>query len=238
MDEDYPWDWREITPPLYPKIRPTGGDLHHSIDIDYVSSIEIGLTLAPFDYVDPFYDDVSSPSEMALELHCKWQEFRTIFCLIDLKASNPGEKLYGSFSNSLSVVVSRFRFGPFVDGQVDFEMTYSLTNSDSYPSMSGTMEEHMSESATLSTRLDVQDLRLVIHNPKIQLASRLAELDQDIYAVEAAKPVKGSAGLAGGRRVFDIPLRWDAPKPTSPTPSGRESGWQRLVRRVVRRNIL
>jgi hypothetical protein len=64
----------------------------------------------------------------------------------------------GIFSNSLDPVVRTVRFGAYSNGKIACALTFSLTNTESYGMMSGTLEEHLRSSKTIDMELTCLEL--------------------------------------------------------------------------------
>lgn len=167
--------WEEITEDLYSKISPIGGKLYSKISNGYktrnwIDNIWVEIYLNDFTYIDPFYGEMQANSnfttffdlsEIVTEL-----KFDSILDIQNLEFDGEGDYLNGGFSNSLNLLVSKLKFGEIKDWTINMKINYSLTNSDSYGCMTGTIKDHLTKSSIIETKLDVRELELVCRNEK------------------------------------------------------------------------
>jgi len=183
--------WQEITSELYHLIKPTGGKIYsrysNSLNKRYiVDEAWIEFDMNEFKYIDPFYGEQNSTSNFKMN-------FNLSDFLSDLKLESIlqienytfiGEKddNLGSFSNSIHFTIPKMEFGKFYekDKSIEFEMTYSLTNSESYPFMNGTIKEHVQLSGQIRTKLIFKDLLVTIHK-NTNLKDVLANISPKYY---------------------------------------------------------
>jgi len=165
--------WEIITDDLYQKIAPIGGELFSRIDEQFKRKKTIRDAWVEFDmndfiYMDPFYGEQKSTAPFRMNFGL-WDFLEQLSLESILQIENTtflGEKedCFGSFSNSLHFTIPEMKFGKITENKtIEFEMTYSLTNSDSYGMMSGTIKDHIKKSGQFKTLLKVKDL--IINKP-------------------------------------------------------------------------
>jgi len=183
--------WINITNDLYEKINPIGGEITSRIDKSFIRNHRITNAWVEFDmnefiYEDPFYGEQKSTAPFRMNF--------SLSDLIDTKLESVlqienqiyegnAEELIGAFSNSLHFTIHQVKFGELSEGQkVDFEMTYSLTNSDSYGMMDGTLKDHIENKGTIKTPLVLKDLLISDHGIS-NLNDVLKHLNPKLYNI-------------------------------------------------------
>jgi hypothetical protein len=193
-------DWKKITNHLYENIKPIDGRIHSYINDSYNSGIQfsdfwIEFDMNEFNYVDPFYGESKStdPFNMNVDLLNVASQYniQEINEFEKLTFENSENGFYGAFSNSLHVVPKFLKFGEIKGDRIEFEMSYSLTNSDSYGMMNGTLEEHMKLSGTIKIPLKICELIVRTHN-KTNLRNIISNLNSNIYDLESIKCIRES----------------------------------------------
>jgi len=187
-------DWRETTNILYSKIKPVSGTIHSMInelcktDLQF-SSFWISFDTGGFEYYDPFYEDITSEAmDVDLIRVAKQYNLWEIRDLENRHFENTENTFSGFFSNSLDIVPKHLKFGNIKSNRIEFEMEYSLTNSDSYGMMNGTKEEHLRNSGHLKIELTIADLVLFgrKENGRLSLVKNLSSSIYDIESMELA----------------------------------------------------
>lgn len=181
--------WKDITSDLYSKIKPIGGTLNSQIDQSFKSrrSIEnfwLEFNMNDFSYFDPFYGEQksTSPFKMTIELwdYMAQLEINSVFELENLVIEGGKEDRIGAFSNSLHFTVPKLKFGSIVNLTIEVEVEYSLTNSESYGMMNGTIKDHINERGKFLTDLSIKELQVLVPNNTEPL--EIAKfLDNNIY---------------------------------------------------------
>ena len=183
-------DWKKTTDVLYEKINPKAGRICSMVNDSHETGIQFSNFWIEFDtggflYNDPFYEEIKS-EYMDIDLisvaaqNDIWeiQEFE------NREFPNSEDQFNGCFSNSIDIVPRLLKFGEIKSNSIEFEMEYSLTNSDSYGMMDGTKEEHMLHSAKLNVNLTICDLTL-IEQKENGLKSLLKKLNSNIYDLKS-----------------------------------------------------
>lgn len=166
-------NWQDITEELYKKINPLSGEIFSRIDERFdrkkkITDAWVEFDMNEFIYNDPFYGEQKSTAPFRMNFglwgfleDLNWDSIlqieNQIFC---------GEKedKFGSFSNSLHFTIPEMKFGKVnKDKTIEFEMEYSITNSESYAMMKGTIKDHIQKSGHIKTVLKIKDL--VIDKP-------------------------------------------------------------------------
>lgn len=193
-------DWKKITNHLYKNIKPIDGRIQSCINDFYCSGIQfsefwIEFDMNEFDYVDPFYGESKStdPFNMFVDLLNVASQYniKEIKEFEKLTFENSENGFYGAFSNSLHIVPKFLKFGEIKGDRIEFEMSYSLTNSDSYGMMNGTNEEHMKSSGIIKIPLKICELILRTQN-KTSLKNLISNLNPNIYDLESIKCIRES----------------------------------------------
>lgn len=165
--------WQEITGNLYRQIKPTGGKIYsrysnslHKRNI--IDEAWVEFEMNEFKYIDPFYGEQNSTSNFRMNFSLS-DFLADLFLESVLQIENytfigDKEDSFGSFSNSLDFTIPKMNFGKLQDDKsIECDMTYSLTNSESYPFMNGTIKEHIQLSGQIRTKLIFKDLLITIH---------------------------------------------------------------------------
>lgn len=193
-------NWKDVTPDLYNKIKPTGGSLTGYVDDSFIKTnvirFYIEFEINDFVYIDPFYGEQKSTSmfKMNIALIDVFQKLsiRNLQELEHLEIKWSKTDLIGSFSNSLHFSVPFMKFGRIIENKISFEMEYCLTNSYSYAMMDGTIEEHIQQSGKVKTILTIDDL--IVQTRKMNSLKEITELlnpqEFDLNAIQQVKPTK------------------------------------------------
>ena len=159
------------------KIRPTAGKLAYSIHANdfkigrYIDYFWISLNLKPFDFLDPFYGPMKKeeyPNGLYLDFEFDNRDVKVSspYALKGIHFKSPANSLYGSFSNSLSVVVTELKFVSLINRSMIIEMEYYITGSDSYGyNLSGNEELHSKIRSRLTTTVYLEDAVLYLKRP-------------------------------------------------------------------------
>ncbi len=184
--------WQDITSDLYNKIKPLGGDIYSRVSRDYIRNKRIEDIWVEFDmndfiYEDPFYGEQKStaPFRMNFSLWDLLGDVRLGSVLqLEHKTFHGGsEAKIGSFSNSLHFTIPEVTFGKLSpEKTIAITLTYSLTNSDSYGMMDGSLKEHIQTSGSFSTVLKCKEL-LVRKPDSKNIDSLLKAIDKKHYDV-------------------------------------------------------
>jgi len=202
--------WEIITDDLYQKIEPIGGELFSRIDEQFKRKKTIRDAWVEFDmndfiYMDPFYGEQKSTAPFRMNFGL-WYFLEQLSHESILQIENKtflGEKedCFGSFSNSLYFTIPEMKFGKITENKtIEFEMTYSLTNSDSYGMMSGTIKDHIKKTGQFKTLLQVKDLIINKSNSK-NIQEILKSLNSQYYDINGMYEAKD--------------LNWSSPDCTS-----------------------
>ena len=202
-------NWKEITTDLYSKIAPIGGVLHSQIDNSFprtkkILNIWIEFQMNDFIYNDPFYGEQKStdPFNMCVELYdyTSSLEINSIYDLQGKTIEGKKEDRIGSFSNSLHFTVPSLRFGKIDNSEIEVHLEYSLTNSESYGMMNGSILDHIQDKEIIKTKLLVKELVLVCPNelePK-EIAKYLDSSSYDYTKIELATDLNWSTDRSKG----------------------------------------
>jgi len=197
-------NWKEITSDLYSKISPTGGNLYSLIDGDFrwtkkITNIWIDFQMNDFIYNDPFYGEQSStaPFNMTLNIenYTSPLNLSSIYELQGRTIKGKKEHRIGQFSNSLHFTAPEITFGKIKNLEIEVQLKYSLTNSDSYGMMSGSISDHIQNTGTIKTKLKVKEL-LVVCPTHVDLAELVMPLDSKIYDLKKIGLVNGLTSAA------------------------------------------
>jgi len=182
--------WEDITADLYKKIAPLSGEIYSRIDERFnrnkkITDAWIEFDMNDFIYNDPFYGEQKSTAPFRMNFGL-WNILEDLNCETILQIGNQtfyGEKedKFGSFSNSLHFTIPEMKFGRISkDKTIEFEMEYSLTNSESYAMMNGTIKDHIQRSGKLKTVLKIKEL--IINKPNSKNISQiLSSLNPKYY---------------------------------------------------------
>lgn len=183
-------DWKIVTENLYSKISPKTGEISHYIGSDiisrkYIEGISIEFDVDEFIYTDPFYGEIKSTSnfKMNIQFDGNFEEFR-IKSIGDLenKELKFSETFpIGSFSNSIHFTVLDCKFGSIRADAIAISFNYILTNSDSYPMMTGTYEEHSTKHGRIESLLKFNPVRIHTRRTNNQLNEIIKELNPKHY---------------------------------------------------------
>ena len=218
MEEEYLHKWEKITEDLYSKIRPIGGKLFSKISSgrtsfesrNWIDNIWVEIYMNDFKYFDPFYGEstVNSNFETFFELYdvVTNHKFDSILQIENLKFDDKINTINGSFSNSLDFHVKKFRFGEIHNWKIDIEIEYSLANSDSYGCMTGTVQDHLTKSATIQTKLKVNQLELECPNDQNPFDSA-KHLNWKVYNPKLIKPATDLNWSSEFSKGYYVPYR-------------------------------
>ncbi len=161
-------NWKEITEDLYEKIAPLRGEIYSRINEHFDRNKKITDAWVEFDmndfiYNDPFYGEQKSTAPFRMNFGLwnilEGNNYESILQIENQTFYGDKEDKFGSFSNSLHFTIPKMKFGKLNnDKTIDFEMEYSLTNSDSYAMMNGTIKDHIQRSGKINTVLKLKDL--------------------------------------------------------------------------------
>lgn len=199
-------DWKKITNHLYQNIKPIDGRIQSRIQDSsntgiQFSNIYIEFDMNEFMYEDPFYGEKNSTDvEMFMELEdfLSYYRIKEINELENKYFENKDYILNGFFSNSINIIPKYLKFGKINGDRIEFEMNYSITNSDSYPMMNGTYEEHMVPSGTIKLTLKICELILLSKN-ETGLKKLIKKLNPDIYDLQSIR----SRGVKSEYRTYE-----------------------------------
>lgn len=204
-------NWKTVTTHLYKNIAPIGGKVYSTVNDSYrpgiqFSGLGVEFDMNDFIYEDPFYGEQKStaPFKMnfdLLEISNQFQ-IKEIKHLEGLVYKNVRYKRLGAFSNSLDVIPRNLKFGKIAGDQIDFEMSYTLTNSDSYGMMDGTLEEHLKASGNITLPLTIGNLQLNVQKED-GLKKLLSGLNPNIYDLKSVKCTQKPSN-ASKRSKFEI----------------------------------
>lgn len=187
--------WEEITTDLYSKIRPTGGTVYSQVDAGFISTRKLGniwleFDINEFEYTDPFYGVQKSTAPFKMQVNL-WDyitplQITSIRQLGNLELKcDPKDKI-GAFSNSLHFVIHHLKFGPVEQDSIGLYYEYSLTNSESYGYMTGTIDDHITKRGVVEVKMNIKEM-LVIATDINQATAIAAHLDGDVYDVKAVR---------------------------------------------------
>ena len=218
MEDEHLYKWEEITEDLYSKINLTGGKLFSKISTgsttfesrNWIDNIWVEIYMNDFTYIDPFYGEttVNSKFETFFELYdvVTDHKFDSILKIEKLEFQNENEMINGSFSNSLDFLVRRFKFGEINNWEIDVEIEYSLANSDSYGCMTGTVKDHLTKSAIIKTKLEVNQLELECPNDQDPFEAA-KHLNWEIYNPELVRPALDLNWSSEFSKGYTVPYR-------------------------------
>lgn len=207
-------NYRDFLPDLFSKIHPESGSINHRISNcsnyeSYIACIWINFNLRNFQYHDPFYGLIEAKSNFEMFFETTYEDkkilIKNIKDLTNKEYRFSGKDLSGLFSNSIEFFIKYCKFGPFLNGFIEFEMKYILTNSVSYGMMTGSFEEHSEYEGYMNVRLNVEDLSF---EDCLNLEPKLIPdfIDSKIYNLGEMKEFdNGYAGI--GRKYYKIPIR-------------------------------
>ncbi|HMG14553.1 MAG TPA: hypothetical protein VK590_03835 [Saprospiraceae bacterium] len=187
-------NWKKITNHLYQNIKPIDGRIQTRIDDSNNTGIQFSNFYIEFDmnefmYEDPFYgEQASADVGMFMELidFSTYYKIKEINELENKYFENKDYILNGFFSNSINIIPKYLKFGEINDDRIEFEMNYSITNSDSYAMMNGTYDEHMIPSGTIKLTLKICELVLLAKN-ETDLKKLTEKLNPDIYDLQSIR---------------------------------------------------
>ncbi len=186
MDKDY----NSIIPPILSKLNPSLGLIRHHVNYtnpieSLVEYIQIEVTQESFEYEDPFYGIIMSlnPIEFFIQLWTEyedikvktWKDFENL-SIIDFK------ECVGCFSNSIDIVPMSLKMGKFLNHNIDCQIEFYLSNSESYACMTGERKDHSQFISNVNLRLELEPMELLIDN-SIKSKEVIKELSTD-YEVE------------------------------------------------------
>ena len=162
--------WEEITTDLYSKIKPIGGTVYSQVDAGFISTRKLGniwleFDMNEFEYTDPFYGEQKSTDPFNMQISL-WDyiaplNITSIRQLENLEIKcDPKDKI-GAFSNSLHFVVHVLRFSPIKQDRIVVYYEYSLTNSESYGHMTGTIDDHLTKRGVVEATLFIKELQII-----------------------------------------------------------------------------
>ncbi|MEZ5043282.1 MAG: hypothetical protein R2828_25525 [Saprospiraceae bacterium] len=206
--------WNEILPELYDKIQPNGGKLKHSIDKDYITDgliqgIIVEFNEMNFEYNDPLYGETNAKNHFQTYFTFSSYEakmkFKTIFDLEDKEIFLDQTESQGAFSNSFILVIPKLKFGRIIDGKIDIEVEYILTNGTGL--ISGTFEEHSTLKGKIKTKLDIADLIISIHKKYGNVEEVLKHIPENEYRKSEVKPATHANVIPSDYDLYQIPVR-------------------------------
>lgn len=197
-------NWQDITDTLYENIDPYGGEIFSRIDQTFKQRKGIKTSWIEFDmndfiYIDPFYGEQLSTSTFRMNVSLsEFLENNNVDSILQLANQTiDGNKTdrIGAFSNSLAFTIPQMKFGQLNDDKtIEFEMTYCLTNSDSYGRMTGSINDHIENSGHLKTSLQIKELLVFIPISKNikRVTKKLNSMYYDIHNAYEAKDLNWS----------------------------------------------
>ena len=162
-------EWKPIIEPLLEKLNPIGGRISHRISPNIlrtkiIDSIWVEFQFESYNYIDPFYGETEAPGNFDTFFETTAYEKRIpVTDILQIEnqfydfEKNP---MTGNLSNSIDLKIQYCKFGKIRNRQIEFEMKFYLTNSDSYGMMNGTEEEHSSLTKVINVKLDFQKLKI------------------------------------------------------------------------------
>lgn len=214
-------DWKKITSHLYENINPIKGELHIRVDEwtakkKCFSNLYIEFDMNEFIYEDPLYGEQSSKSSFNRLVELMeipfFESVEQIHHLQNLEISHDPKARIGCFSNSLHFTVPKLKFGKIENMEIELEMEYSLTNSDSYPSMDGSIDDHLQSSGTISQKIKIKELLFTQLNNR-PISNILNHLDPTIYDIEKVHKNLNSRASRKDRTQYVVPYKNIIPKP-------------------------
>ena len=215
MEEEYIHKWENTTEDLYSKIDPISGILYSKISNgfksrNWIDNIWVEFKMNDFTYTDPFYGEINVNNNFKafFELFdiVSKLKFESILDIQKLEFNAEDDYINGSFSNSLDMLVTNFKFGEINDWHIDIEVTFSLANSDSYGCMTGTVKDHLTKSGTIKTKLKIRELELGCRNEKDPFEDA-KHLNWKIYNPEKIRLATDLNWSADHSKGYYIPFR-------------------------------
>jgi hypothetical protein len=164
-DDDFYTAHDSYLPDFLRLLQPIGGKMtffasNAPADEGFFKSLSLNIELEPFAYRDPFYGDLPvEPRSLGIydlgELERK--NLRDPHDFVGFVCETPDALMSsGYFSNSLDIVLRRYAFGGINKGLIDVEITFFITNSDSYGSMTGSPEDHARFQKTVALPVQIE----------------------------------------------------------------------------------
>ena len=186
-------NWKEILPPIHDRIAECElvfNQIYH-VDSSKVSlnTLILQLRTDGFQYVDPFYDEINANTDLEF-ITCEMDEFElsNYHQLEDFEFESREHYIYGWFSNSLDVKTDELKFGMIKDGGVETEIVFYLTNSDSYPWMTGTEKDHRTIRSTIGRNIKFDQI-LILDKRKFKLKGIESLMTKNELKFEDLEPI-------------------------------------------------
>jgi hypothetical protein len=178
-----------ILKPILETFLPKTGKLNHVIHSDRskgkaIHSFYISLETFNYNYFDPFYGEIeaNNPIDEFINVDCDLANIQlSTWKDIEYLNLNGNEGVNGYFSNSLEVVPLNIEFGSIDEKmQIDLSAKYYLTNTDSYPAMKGSKEEHSKYVGKVQVKLQIEPL-LFLDKRKIKILPLRKIINSNFY---------------------------------------------------------
>jgi hypothetical protein len=209
-------DWKVITDDLYKKIDPVRGDLSTRIDSRYptdktISTIWVEFDMNEFTYLDPFYGEQKSTEPFRMfvnpfETEKPMEEIRSLYELEDKVIEDTPTNTKGAFSNSLHFSAPYIQFYKIKQRRIGFKMEYCLTNSESYPMMTGAIKDHIQAKGTINLELQIKELLIVVPKQK-NVWDIVNHLDTNIYDLDSTHLAIDTGVTYGDYNEFRVAYR-------------------------------
>jgi hypothetical protein len=210
-------NWEQITSDLYNKINPICGYIYSQVDIGYIGreklcNIWIKFDMNEFEYLDPFYglQKSTAPFKMYFNLwdYIEPLNFNNILALEDLQLNCSPHDRIGAFSNSLHLIIPLIKFGLIKKNKIDLYFEYSITNSESYGFMTGSIEDHLTKRGTVHMQVNIKELQIVAKD--VQQALFISgRLNKEVYKIEDLKEAKDLDWSSPNYKVYCVSYNTD-----------------------------
>lgn len=164
-DDDFYTPYDSYLPDFLRLLQPIGGKMtffasNAPADGGFFKSLSLDIECAPFAYRDPFYHElpIEPRSLYIYELEkLEGKNLNDPYDFVGFVCETPDALMpTGYFSNSLDIVVRRYAFGDIRNGLIDVEITFFITNSDSYGTMTGSPEDHALFQKTVALPVQIE----------------------------------------------------------------------------------
>lgn len=195
-DDLVKWDWEKHILPIYEQLKLRSGTIHHRISNKKpkqknIDDIFIVFEAEPIKFIDPVKGEINSenPKLWFEQLYSEGNiSLESIKDLENASYEFPPGKVWGSFSDSIDLMILSLDFGELNYDQIDLKMKCSLTNRDNL--FEGDFKSHSENSLSIETNLKIESLiYLDYQNSSKSLEKRSKYLDSSIYALGKIEPI-------------------------------------------------